>query len=105
MYDNNKTFNNKRFNNNKKFDNKSKFTSRRISEFTIIFNNGAKESTDFRLDGNSDKEMYLKENKDNIYISIRTNINPTDSVTEHYKFYKNAIAEFHYTELVYHKEV
>lgn len=104
MYDNNKTFN-KRFNNKKNFDNKNKFTSRRISEFSITLNNSTVTSRDLRLDGNTDEEMYLKENKDNIYISIRTNINPTDSVTEHYKFYKNAIAEFHFTELVYHKEV
>lgn len=45
--------------------------------------------------------MYLRENKDNIYISLREKNENGESVTSHSKIFKKDIVSFTYTEMPY----
>ena len=56
------------------------------------------------MDANENTTIYLKENKDNLYISTRRSREDGTTVTEHAKVFKNAIAAFDYTELPYIKK-
>lgn len=50
---------------------------------------------------NEGQTMYLRENKDNIYISLREKNENGESVTEHAKIFKKDIVSFTYSEMPY----
>ena len=75
----------------------NKYRSKQVYEVGIQYLDG----NVCRIKADKNDTIYLKENKDNIYISLRRPLDDGTTVTKHTKAFKNAIAAFDYTELPY----
>lgn len=75
----------------------NKYKSKQVSMVCIRYLDGNVST----MDANENTTIYLKENKDNLYISTRRSREDGTTVTEHAKVFKNAIACFIYSELPY----
>lgn len=84
--------------NNNTYNNKYK--SKQVSKVLVKYD--AIHEDTFIVD--EEQIMYLKENKDNIYISLRKLNENGESVTEHIKFFKKDIIGFAYSEMPYTKK-
>ena len=82
--------------NNNTYSN-NKYKSKQVSMVCIRYLDGNVST----MDANENTTIYLKENKDNLYISTRRSREDGTTVTEHAKIFKNAIACFIYSEMPY----
>lgn len=81
--------------NNTRTFNKDKFKSKKVAKFEVRYKDGTYRT----VEPMAHETVFFKENFDNIYISIRRDINETTSVTEHIKFFKNDLSCYFYAEL------
>ena len=86
--------------NNTRTFNKDKFKSKKVAKFEVRYKDG----TYRMVEPAAHETVFFKENFDNIYISIRRDINEITSVTEHIKFFKNDLSCYFYAELPYTKK-